>query len=732
MSASTTVGNLTVRVDSLADLVAVKPSTRPYALVSSDDTWLSACGGVSLSVLMHAGAPVRAEMDELVQKAGGALPLAHTVVTAGGATGADRIIHAVVADWNEQRVVRQELLAQLLLRVLDHAASQGLAAVVLPALGTGRADVPFEEFLRHFRSALSEHARARTALREVILVSPWELPTDWLEELGASVREPRSPLAVAEQWSSRVVDAVERALRENLSARSVRGALDALLDAIVDRVRTFVAASLPAGISIPRALRHHIVSICIDRIEETRHGARMAPTLRALLAASEDDAGGEDVAWVSVWRDLFSVLEGLPLSEWVTLVGAVGPTGSSTSLAAALAPLLGVFASVPMATPVAGAAVMAPLASALGAAWKRFKAPATEAVPEVVETPVERAIQHPIDSLPELGKSPRAQRPGETPTSRLCDLLLSELSESQLRFVQAAVDRKSFKGDLRHRLMEYSLGEDPNILLGYIPIERRWEIARRSAGVRDDLLGDEATVRGALLAWLGFRSSPTPEGIRALRHRLEIAARKAELEQADGLVRVGEAARVMERILKTVLQFHCQAHFGMAFKDVARERWSSSAEGVDRLTLGSLLSALQSLDKALHDKGSGDAWKSFHDVYGERRLLPKGESVLPRIRNIAVHDRPCGVGDARAFFSEADALMRFFTETDRPIFPLIIRVRGVQEDDFGRRLYLAIDDEGREERLHTPVELLIGRQYHMLPLSNPVRVLPVIVASAGN
>ncbi len=721
MTISAVVGSLTVRFDSSPDLVVVKPLHCPYAIVSPDDTWLSAGGGVSWSVAKHAGAPVRAAMDELVRQADGALPLACTVVTPGGDTGAERIIHAVVADWDESRVVRHELLAQLLLRVLDQAASLGLAAIVLPTVGTGRANVPFEEFLLHFRAALVEHARARTALREVVLVSPWELPTGWLDELGASVREPRSPLVVAAQWSAQLVTAIERALRENLSAHSVRGALDALLDAIVDRARVVVAPGLPVGLSLPRALRRQIVSTCIDRIEGTRRGARVAPTLRALLAASEEDAAGEGVAWVPVWRDLFRVLDGLPISEWVDLVAAVGPMAFPTHQTEALV-RAGVIAGAG-----SGVSALLPLAGVLGAAWNRLKTSATEVVPDE-PVPAQPPPDQPAGPPPGPTASPRVQRPGETPTSRLCDLLLAELTESELRFLTAAVDRKAFKGDFRHRLIEYSLDGDPNALLAHLPLERRWELARRRAGVGDDLLGDEAAVRAALLAWLGFKATPAPEGVRALRRRLELAGRKAELEQADGLVRVGEASRVLERILKVVLEFHCRAHFELPFEEVARTKgWPPHNGGVDRLTLGSLFSALQLLDKALHDKESGSAWKSFHAVYGDRRLLPKGESVLPRIRNMAVHDRPHVVGDAQKFFSEADELVRFFTDTDRPLFPLVIRVRGVQEDDFGRRLYLAVDDDGREERLHTPVDLVIGRQYHMLPLSNPLRVFPVVV-----
>jgi hypothetical protein len=61
------------------------------------------------------------------------------------------------------------------------------------------------------------------------------------------------------------------------------------------------------------------------------------------------------------------------------------------------------------------------------------------------------------------------------------------------------------------------------------------------------------------------------------------------------------------------------------------------------------------------------------------------------------------------------------------LFPLMVRVTRIEIDAWARRRIYARDDESREEVIFTDVPLEPGRVYFMQPLSNPVRVDPILV-----
>lgn len=166
-----TLATLADRIDieTRGSIVDARPSGGRIVLVSSDDGWLSAGGGVSRALLRAAGPDVGREMESHVQAAGGHLPLGTTVVTSGGETGAAQIVHAVTVDWLSQRVVQHRSLEELVLRVLDHAAVLDADTVVIPRLATGAAGRSREEFDAAFVEALQRHVAAPTPLRRIVV-----------------------------------------------------------------------------------------------------------------------------------------------------------------------------------------------------------------------------------------------------------------------------------------------------------------------------------------------------------------------------------------------------------------------------------------------------------------------------------------------------------------------------------------------------------------------------------
>ena len=84
---------------------------------------------------------------------------------------------------------------------------------------------------------------------------------------------------------------------------------------------------------------------------------------------------------------------------------------------------------------------------------------------------------------------------------------------------------------------------------------------------------------------------------------------------------------------------------------------------------------------------------------------------------------------ARTFVADCLAFLRHLLGDDQQprIFPLVVRVDSIGFDRWGRRTIRGWSDEQREEVLFTDDELRPGEIYFMHPLSNPLRVEPILV-----
>jgi hypothetical protein len=54
-------------------------------------------------------------------------------------------------------------------------------------------------------------------------------------------------------------------------------------------------------------------------------------------------------------------------------------------------------------------------------------------------------------------------------------------------------------------------------------------------------------------------------------------------------------------------------------------------------------------------------------------------------------------------------------------------IESIHYDRWGRQVISAVDDEGNHERIFTDEALLPGETYFMHPLTNPLRVDPILV-----
>jgi hypothetical protein len=104
------------------------------------------------------------------------------------------------------------------------------------------------------------------------------------------------------------------------------------------------------------------------------------------------------------------------------------------------------------------------------------------------------------------------------------------------------------------------------------------------------------------------------------------------------------------------------------------------------------------------------------------------------LRNALSHYRPQDVGSSlveqgRRFLNEADAFLEYLSRPEGRVFPRVILIESIQFDRWGRKVIHAVDDEGNHERIFTDEAVHPGETYFMHPLTNPLRVDPILVAA---
>jgi O-acetyl-ADP-ribose deacetylase (regulator of RNase III) len=107
-------------------------------LVSSDDNYLQAKGGVAKAILDKAGIDTLRELN-YYRKSEPKLGHGDVVVTTGGGTGARAIIHPAVIDLVQDRYPNQDLIRKVVSRCLDCAVAFGARSIAFPVLGGGTA-----------------------------------------------------------------------------------------------------------------------------------------------------------------------------------------------------------------------------------------------------------------------------------------------------------------------------------------------------------------------------------------------------------------------------------------------------------------------------------------------------------------------------------------------------------------------------------------------------------------
>lgn len=136
------------------------------ALVSSDDNYLTAGGGVSQALARAAGPDAaferidaafmrRARLGEVVRTSAGMLPCHH-------------LYHAITIDIDRQSTMDEAALRQLIANLLEQATQDGVTSLGMPALGTGAAGFSLESAARIMMHELLTQL-PKTPVRRVVL-----------------------------------------------------------------------------------------------------------------------------------------------------------------------------------------------------------------------------------------------------------------------------------------------------------------------------------------------------------------------------------------------------------------------------------------------------------------------------------------------------------------------------------------------------------------------------------
>jgi len=151
------------------------------ALVSSDDNYLTAGGGVSKALIVAAASPlVREEMRNHVQSqfsgssAKSALTVGDAVLTSAGHLNAAHIIHGIVIDFDRNILPDRNIVRQTVLRSLELSARTGIRSLAFPLFGSGSGLLNKRESATGICQGIFSYLRASGTLspiQRILLVS---------------------------------------------------------------------------------------------------------------------------------------------------------------------------------------------------------------------------------------------------------------------------------------------------------------------------------------------------------------------------------------------------------------------------------------------------------------------------------------------------------------------------------------------------------------------------------
>jgi hypothetical protein len=301
------------------------------------------------------------------------------------------------------------------------------------------------------------------------------------------------------------------------------------------------------------------------------------------------------------------------------------------------------------------------------------------------------------------------------------------------------LDEMAHRGDDDKRLVEYCMRIDPAIILDELGARQLRTLLRSRFGIEAKRTDPIRALRDRLLLQLGFKIPPNPTGpasTLAALNRLRSELGTASSDAIRGKVLNGSAQ--LERTIRDLLRFLCLYLFGNGPEKHFKGQISGAAAGdFSKATLGTLLHCLEMLAKQIDELAkSQDDSKALRELgapLSATRLAPEGLVGITRLRNAFAHfeaerSEHDHRDNAREFFNLAEGLLEHWIHATPPIYPTIVVIEEIKLDRWNRQIVTARTEHNQAELIVSDDQLKPGEAYFMYPLSNPMRVDPILVA----
>jgi len=732
------LGHVTLRV-SRGDIAALPE--RVDVLVSPDDNLLSHDGGASQALWAAAG---EEQLEDWAAGVGG-LRLADVECSPAFALKAEHLAHVVTVDFDQGSTIDIDSIGPALRNILSASAAVGARSLALPMIGAGVA-------------GLSGSVLAAALVRELgLAVLIPERPPEvqvvvFAEDDLTIVEELRKAL---EEQGSFAVE-VERVTRDGRQAE-IRGAFGRLL-----------AEGLPAAPALLQAVLLSLRACPVLGSDAPEGAESVVGSLGEMVARLQSDprvanAQAEVLALSAAVAARNALVNGRVSGDVARQHGAVMLEGCRSGLR-----LLGalVEGEVPDAVPAVRrpdravppgvfGVVAAPLIGhLLGVGPLGLGVVAATAVAARARDRRRRGDEKGrLDAANDAGSRGRASpkpaaRPvteplGATTHVRSLQQLIDRLHDEEgLRALDARLAEQGYTGDPALRRLEFCVRmDDPVEYLSehFLPRTLREELRQRTGEAPDTGLST-AEVARRLVESLGFPARRAARGLSWVKKTvMRLESRLVIADGADVRGLVVEAGAALEHAVHILLRFLCKVYFGeSADEHFHRNGRLEHDRLVSKCSFGILLELLEELSREIGEARKATGFGARSDLMGmDRQLAPPAAREIVPLRNAFAHAReeralPPETLEtlARDFFRRARAFIEHL-EAEGGGFPRVITVTEIRVDRWNRRTVVARDEDDQVERLFTDALLTPGRVYYMHPLTNPLRVDPILVEAGS-
>ena len=673
-------------------------------LVTADDNYLSHASGVS-SALWEAAGP---ELTRAVADASPVLRLGDVYQSSPGALRACSLLHAITVDLDASRFLRSGEFQQVVARVLDQASDLG-TSVALGFLGGVTGGLSDQVVCTVVAAAVHEHLLARTQLDRITIVA-----RDRSFEQSVAALAPRFDVSLDLETLFAALDGRPEVVALRRAWLEVQGAAEPADYGL--RAGQLLAQTLEALIARPgpdgapndaegaqqRRVPVNELAVEAERLLHAagRHpGSEFSARCAEAVAARNRIAHGPGVSRDDVRTVLRACREVIAL--------LAGPHAKHSALRQP------------------ARAVMPPVGP-------------ERAAPFLSRRPSNVAEFRGGTAISEPSGADAADRARHTaPVRALHSFLMTNLPPASLDALEAELRADGYQGSRELALLEYCVRvEDPALLL--TEQFNRFQLRPHAERVTGEaMVGREHRALAiGLLDHFGFARQGRRSGLAAALATLRTKQSGVALADESALkALVIEAGTALERVVVVLLRFLCEVAFrrpaDLFFRDCSR---LSPTQRLDSASLGTLLELLEYVANTL-ERGEGPLLEDYERDFRTRRLAPAGATDIAGLRNRFAHLKqedegvPLGKQRERAadFFERAIALLEYLGEPGQRIFPIVLHIERVVVDRWGRLRVEASTDEGMAEQIFTDRSVAPGEVYYMHPLSNPLRVDPILV-----